>query len=436
MDDNVVEQNIMGLRCNLLLHDALGFWSSGKYGNLSQCLKEIIKIRRFEWVENGKVIDLTDDEILLKSIDCLNTTIIAQISCYVYEMATLNPSALEGNDFKNIENIIVSDDIDTDYKFLNFIRNAISHNDDNEDKLLYTFSLNNNSYTFLLNKEGCENSKVIIEKQQLMNFISKCLEKCITSKDKEESLGGKLHLIKKNIYSNYPLNDPKDFIEFYDLETKEFVDVDENQRKIIFDIVEYLRNNNVESHNCVNLCYPYKQNAYNNCLRMYDFYYLISGLYSNKDGSYNEYMKKLLYCGTYYDRADIKQKYDIPGLFLVNRLFHVFSTTKNQDLDNGFTTMEFERINKLRNSIVHGTFYKDFYGTFYFYDAPRKQKNEKQLKYIDKLTIEDFRSINWKFLLTKNIIKESNKRYVNEEERNRLIFEDIKRKFRKFYGSR
>ena len=160
---------------------------------------------------------------------------------------------------------------------------------------------------------------------------------------------------------------------------------------------------------------------------MYDFYYLITGLYSCRNYTYSKYMKYMLDYGTFYDR-EIRQEQDIPGLFIINRMFQIFSTTNNSVLDHTKNMFDFNRFNKLRNSIMHGTYYKDFYGTFYFYDAPRDKKNEEKLKFIDKLSIEEFRLMERMFKMAKRLEKESKMAEVSGADLYDNLYEIIKRK--------
>lgn len=425
MFNNMVEESMLRISCNILIHDSMVLWYQSKGESFINCFKKTMEIRGFEWTENGKVIDLSTGDALIRVIDALNTTIIAQIACYAYEIANTSKDDKKSErvSFREKDNIFVSDDISNDYQLLNFIRNAISHNNDMDDELRYAFSQSDRSYTFSLNKEGSENSKVVIGKKELVNFLSDYIISlnCLTASD------NLLGLNFKNIYSQCPITDVEKFIELKNRETGQSIAPDENQSKIISDIVNYLRKNRVEDHKCVKFCYPYKQNVLNNYFRMYDFYYLITGLYSCRNYTYSKYMKYMLDYGTFYDR-EIRQEQDIPGLFIINRMFQIFSTTNNSVLDHTKNMFDFNRFNKLRNSIMHGTYYKDFYGTFYFYDAPRDKKNEEKLKFIDKLSIEEFRLMERMFKMAKRLEKESKMAEVSGADLYDNLYEIIKRK--------
>lgn len=424
MNHNIVEENIFKLKCSLLIQDTLGFWYDSKTGNCVEIFEKVMNLRNFKWEENGEIVDLDTEEVLIRVIDRVNMTIIAQIVCYAFEIACMSGENFESNScfFKGKENVYVSDDINNDYKLLNFIRNAIAHNDDMKESELYSFSYDERMYTFVSNKDGYENSKVVIGKKELFEFLNGY----ITSLNIFNNIDYLLDINKKDIYSSKEIDDVRYFICIKD---KRFFNLDDNQIFVIKDMINYLRNNKVESHKCVNFCYPYKCNVVNNYLRAFDFYYLVSGIYFHKENTYSQYMKFLLNYGTYYDR-DIKQKHDIPGMFLMNRLFQIFSSTDKMVIDRTRDIFEENRFNKLRNSVIHGTYYKDFYGDFYFYDASRSRKNEEGLKFITKLSVSELSDRINKFSLSKKIEKESNVEYKNEKEFYEKFLKNIYKRFK------
>ena len=166
-------------------------------------------LRGFRWEENGEVVEgLSARDTLLKVIDALNTTIVAQIACYAFEIAKETENKdLERADFKNKEYIFASDDITTDFQLLNFIRNAISHNDDLGDNVRYTFSQDDRLYTFTSNKEGQE-SKVVIWKHSLVTFLSDYIISLNCLKD----FNLKPEINMDNVYSKKRIDEVEKFI--------------------------------------------------------------------------------------------------------------------------------------------------------------------------------------------------------------------------------
>ena len=424
MDNLIVEGNMQKISCNILIHDAMVLWYNLKDKSFIHSFKETMDLRGFRWEENGEIVEgLSARDTLLKVIDALNTTIVAQIACYAFEIAKETENKdLERAEFKNKEYIFASDDITTDFQLLNFIRNAISHNDDLGDNVRYTFSQDDRLYTFTSNKEGQE-SKVVIWKHSLVTFLSDYIISLNCLKD----FNLKPEINMDNVYSKKRIDEVEKFIGLRSKETGELIIPDEYQREVIKDIVMYLRNNKVDKHRCVDFAYPYKQNILNNYFRMYDFYYLVTGLYRHRMDTYSEYMNYMLKFGTFYDR-EIKQQQDIPGLFIVNRMFQTFSSTDNEVLNYAKNIFEFNRFNKIRNSLMHGTYYKDFYGNYYFYDAPRGKKSEEKLKFLDKMTIDEFRFMDRMFLLSRRL-EQNRLEDLTEEEFHEKMLKMIKKRF-------
>jgi len=416
MDNNIVEDNFQKISCNILIHDAIVLWYKNPNKSFMDCFKYTMSCRGFMWEENDKILDLDPTRTLIKVIDALNTTIIAQIVCYAFEIAKESKDRDESRcSFKSKKNIIVSEDIESDFQLLNFIRNAISHNDDFKEKVQYSFSQNERFLTFTSNREGKENSKVIIGKHELVCFLSDY----ILSFNDLNGFSIKPEINLDKVYSNEAIDKVEEFIGLRSKANGELLIPDENQISVLKNIVEYLRGHKVESLKCVEYRYPYKQNVFNNYLRAYDFYYLITGIYRNRYSTYSQYMKFLINFGTYYDMADIVQKQDIAGMFIINRMFQSFSSSSTKDLDNFSKLFDYNSFNKIRNSIMHGTYYKDFEGNFYFYDAPRGKKTEEKLKCIDKLSIEKFREMDRSISFSKAI--EYDQRLTDQERYKKMI---------------
>ena len=119
---------------------------------------------------------------------------------------------------------------------------------------------------------------------------------------------------------------------------------------------------------------------------------------------------------------------EIRKIFIVNRMFQTFSSTDNEVLNYAKGIFEFNRFNKIRNSLMHGTYYKDFYGNYYFYDAPRGKKSEEKLKFLDKMTIDEFRFMDRMFLLSRRL-EQTRLEDLSEQEFNEKMLKMIKKRF-------
>ena len=151
-----------------------------------------------------------------------------------------------------------------------------------------------------------------------------------------------------------------------------------------------------------NFFYPYKQNVLNNFLRTSDFYHMLNCLYILRGETFNSYLEKTSRY-TPSGLKEIKNVGDIASLFLSNRFFQVFSTTPNKVFqENIAKTSEEIKLSKLRNAIMHGTYYKDLDAGIYIYDAPRPDKTEEKLEFIDSFTAEELEMLSMIFYYTKH----------------------------------
>ena len=383
--DELMKDNMLKILYNNLIRETMVLWSKSKNKSFLVCFKEVMKNRGFKWEQSG----LNIRYILRKLINYLNSTTIAQIICYAYEIILLDKNIVEAMKqnakFKEKKGIHASEDIENDYQFINCIRNAISHNND-LDKSSYTYSDLDENYTFILNKEGKECSKIIINKKDLTDF----LDECVTSSELYKMYSTNLALYLDNIHSSSPVSKNIPYMKLKSKESKNFIEPDENQSKVIEELVEYIRENHLINPYFIKLYYPYKQNAINNYLGALDFFCLMEEIYFSRTSTFLEYINNVGELGLLNQRQ-LKVIEDLTNMFMTNRIFQIFTTTNNQFIKESLEgVLPFDKYNKLRNAIIHGTYYRDFNGNLYFYDAPRGKKTEEYLKFVDVFSKDDF----------------------------------------------
>ena len=57
---------------------------------------------------------------------------------------------------------------------------------------------------------------------------------------------------------------------------------------------------------------------------------------------------------------------------------------------------------RLRNAIIHGTYYKDIDANLYIYDGSRSNKTEEKLEFINKFTLEELELMAMMCFITKH----------------------------------
>ena len=153
--------NMLKLVCNNIIRESIVEWSRSGGKSFVVCFENVAKKRKINFKQCGG----SKREVLGQMINYLNSTTFAQIICYAYEIVLMDEKVIarmkESSDFRKDIGIYATEDISNDYEFFNFIRNAISHNDDLGDNL-YVYSPTELNYKFRLNKKGKENSEIII----------------------------------------------------------------------------------------------------------------------------------------------------------------------------------------------------------------------------------------------------------------------------------
>lgn len=383
--EEIAQNNMLKMLYNNLLYETMVRWSKSKNRAFIACFKDVLKEKGYDYKKEG----LDTRFVLCKVINYLNSTIIAKLICYAYEIILLDEDSLnllkKSDIFKTKDKTFVSEDITSDYQLINFIRNAISHNNDFNDNL-YVYSDIDENYTFRLNKEGQENSSVVINKRVLIDLLCEYVENSKMYKIYNSRLVINLDNIVKSSNNNQLINIQLD-------DSGKFIDLDDNQRKVIEWLVNDIKNNKSLNMDFVKLHYPYKQNIVNNYLNALDFNFFINGIYECRGNTFYEYLYEAGKLGLIESRKQYVTK-DLTIMYRVNRLFQMFSTTDNKFISENLDgVISFNKYNKLRNSIIHGTYFIDFEGNIYIYDAPRNKKQEENLKFVDVITKEDFISI-------------------------------------------
>ena len=248
-------------------------------------------------------------------------------------------------------------------------------------------------------KKGNESLKVTISEKEFIDLLLVYMKNINEYKQLEYILDIDMDKIK----SSKKIVNTEDFIKLRHVKTGEILPPDDNQKKVIKELIEGIRSGYIKDYDNFNFFYPYKQNALNNFLKTTDFYHMLNCLYSLRGATFREYLDKASRY-TPSGLKEIKNVGDIASLFIANRFFQVFSTTPNKMLQEKLSnTAEYIKFAKLRNAIMHGTYYKDLDAGIYIYDAPRENKTEEKLEFIDKFEAEELEMLSMIFYYTKHL---------------------------------
>lgn len=398
---NSVEWNISKIIYNILLDDAYSDWLQHPEKSFMTCWKQSLDSHGVVSKKNGKLRNSRD--VLKTAIQCVKSTASTQVFCYAYEMLNKNYDSSLKQDKSTFErlkrHILEGPSNFNNDQILNHIRQAISHNDDMAEPH-YDYSYMAELFTFLPPKKKSpdDTTKVTISQKDLLELIATYFKNINGFKQFDYKIEPNVEKIK----SSKPILTTQDFIKLRNLQTNEIIPPDSNQIIVIRDIIKGLRSGEIQENDNLNFFYPYKQNVLNNFIRASDFLHILNWLYPLRSEDYYTFNQKTKeYAPT--ELSEFKNIGDITTQFTINRIFTVFSTTPNKTLTDGILSKvaSYTDIPRIRNSIMHGTFFKDLNANVYMYDAPPKHKTEEELTFIDKFEYNDLHMISNMFLMAK-----------------------------------
>jgi len=319
-----------------------------------------------------------------------STNVTAQIYLYVYENIFKNYNNLsqaEKTAFQNLKNIFLQGVNINNDQILKIIRQAIAHNNDLMADPNYNYDIKKEKFVFHL-KDSLE-TKITISNEELIKVISLYINN-----------------IKTIPYEDFQLEiwkeKNKNILHLRQKSTGEIIEPDNNQLKVLQFLTGEIKNGHINENQKVLLLYPFKNSSFVNLLKLLDLQVIINNLYKYRTKTFREFMEVLC------DNKKISlsrfehltHSGDILSLFDSNLLFQVFSTSKQDGMQEVLSSISTEiDINKVRNAIMHGTYFYDRDQDIVFYDE--RKKDEKILKNVGKMSLEQIKDFQYKFLRTK-----------------------------------
>jgi len=398
------QENLVKLSYNVFLLEAFAIWMERKDKSFFSCFQESLRKHQVEFKLDGEMRKFPDREILKVAIDSVKSTAVVQMLCYVYELLYKNYDPALSNDKAEFEKIKVNilhgaNNSFNNEQLLNHIRNAISHNDD-MDSPCYNYSMISDLFTFLPTKKNRENNstRVTISEKDLADLMVHYIKNINGYKQ----LDYIIDIDTEKIKSSRSISRVQDFIKLRNKQTGEIIFPDENQKKVIKELIEQIRSGFIKENDNINFFYPYKQNVLNNFIRISDLYHLLNCLYKLRSEDFYGFIEKSsMY--TPSGLSELKNFGDISSMFITNRFFQIFSTTTNKSLQQTLSeTSQYLKLGKLRNAIMHGTYYKDFDAGLYIYDAPRESKTEEELVFVDSFSAQDLEMLSMMLFMAKD----------------------------------
>ncbi len=335
---------------NRMFVDLFTYW----YKNPNKTFKEcFVYVRNnydhitFEFTDFNK-----DDEVFICDLNTcfsmLSASLLSQGFSYMYETARNgNYDTSFSNKTVNVKNLknrsVQGNNVNYD-QIMTVVRQSIAHNSKNQ--INYSFDMENLTTTFTSNK-----TNVIIT---------------LSNNDLSLFLRAYFLNIKKH-----------KFEDFRETETTK----DEHQIRYITEL-ENLGEDILKQQKIL-FYYPFKQNSLNNMTRCVELKNAYSICQKNMDINFNDFINE--FKSHTSTLADIKM--DIINPLKINLLFQILSYIDIKDILS-MPEMNNIPLRRIRNAVMHGTFFTSRDGIIYFYDCENKAKKEEDLSFIYSMSLE------------------------------------------------
>lgn len=386
------------------IYYAFNKWLENQDKSFLYCWKETLRenpITQYDLDHNE--VKVEPREYLKITLETLKASVEAQIFCYAFEFLLNNYESslsLNKQEFNQLKDkILIAPKNFNNDQLLNFIRNAISHNDDLDISLSYSYDRVNQTFTFLptKKKQNSNSIKITMSQKELFDLLTIYANNFIRQDNEHFVLDIDMNKVKYKASIMKAVND----MHLRREGSNNIIYPDDNQKKVLYQMVEQIRNGKIVEGESLSLYYPFKQNCRMNFVKFLNFYTLIGDLYNLRSLDYSSYIEEVMKKSP-TRILEIKNSLDIENLFITNQFFQIFSTSPNNMIQSKFDKLaQHIKFGKLRNSIMHGTFFFDFKGNLFTYDAPRGEKTEEQLKFVDSFDHQFLSELTQMFMLAK-----------------------------------
>lgn len=306
---------------------------------------------------------------------------VIQAFVYAYDNMKNNLKEIKDRDKFELELMkycFVEGDV-ADEKLINIMRNDIAHNDDEGDKSRFTYNSTTETVSFGINDNP---NAVTLTITQLIHLVR------IYMKNAESARSDKYYValdfrkfLENNKYSADKL------IRLLDVsDGMKTIVPDYHQIKTLEEIASRIKKGVFVPSRKYPYFYPHKDSSINNCCRLLQSVLMLDSLYENRamdSNSFGGYIQEE-YGENFNDMNSLK---DLIFPILSNLLFQICSPNLNSFIQKCADDADIDiDARRIRNSLMHGTFFYDRDNSFIFYDG--RQKEEVNLEYVGSLNFK------------------------------------------------
>lgn len=260
---------------------------------------------------------------------------------------------------------------------LNFIRNNIAHNDDSEEMPRFQYMPKEEMIYLKSDESGAGIMISINHLIKLIRFFNNYVEKI-----RSDNYGVEINLAK--LYNKrLSESDRSQSFKMFRLDNNEVVLPDEHQSVALKELANRALEGNFMPRRDYIYFYPHKDSSVNNSIKLLQDYQMLDELYLNRSMDRRMFGEQVLnkLGNKYMDFATLQ---DMCYPIVANLLFQMCSNNSLSLLQECITNIDPDiNMRKVRNAIMHGTFFFDRQKNLVFYDG--NIKSEEKLKYVAKL---------------------------------------------------
>jgi len=376
--------NTVSVEIGMMFAEAIMLWGINPKKQFLSCWKKVLEEGDFVSIYSAqgkklKNLKGQESDILKQCGRQLADYVSVQAFAYAYDFIRNNYSQFNDEDKKKFDTIKdeILQGVADDAGLLRIMRNAFAHND--EDIARVEYDVNTSKFTIHFNKNK---DSVILDKIQLFKLLE-IYANYINSwqTDKYKVIANPL------IAFPFDLGSSDYLLKLVDAKTGKKVPVDQYQKEVLDGVVDRVRNEGYVPNFLLNLYYPYKSNSFNNNAKMSTLAIYIKDLIEFSRCDREMFLKKYR-ANKRGVLEECTRPTDEAALFISNMLFIMCANNSNNVLQECMADIN-DKINmtRIRNAVIHGTFFHDKKEGFHFYDG--NKKTEEDLGYVGHLSFMD-----------------------------------------------
>lgn len=367
-----------------LLASTLQVWKNNPHKSFLACWKDVLMscdgITFSNNESKSEMVKKYGRDMLAEAVGYSSNFAVAQAFAYANELVSKNYTQFEGEDrkaFANLKRSFLEGNLNND-QILKVIRQSMAHNTD-EGRPNFYYDSTNQKFVFQLNN----NKEVItISPEQLTDVMGLYLKNMVSKKESEYMILLKL----KDILEGKSSKDSEQ-IQLISKKDKKFITPDEYQKETLAMLSNYIKCRQFVPKQQNLYFYPYKENSFTNCLKSLGTKYFLQKIYCGRMKGMDEFFDENNFQSlpAFEDCCNIQ---DYSSFIFANLIFQIFSTTPPSVIQECFESINPDiNVQRIRNAIMHGTYFYNKNDRFVFYDG--REKQEDKLTFVGTLCFEE-----------------------------------------------